>query len=69
MAIERRTLLKVLSAGAATPEALLRAANQCSVTGAGTSYENYRFVFLDSDTASSYFAPPVGLSDTGMRMA
>jgi hypothetical protein len=47
MDIERRELLKVIAASAVLPaEALRAAANLCSSTGAGTGFEDYKFVFF-----------------------
>ncbi len=45
MSLERRTLLKVLSAGAVAPGAVLSAATHCS-PGTGTEFENYSFAFF-----------------------
>jgi hypothetical protein len=50
METERRTLLKVLSAGVVLPQGVLRAAsNLCSTSGVGSAFENYRFAFFTPD--------------------
>ena len=49
MSLERRTLLKVLSAGAVAPEALLSAASHCSSSGLGTEFDNYQFAFFTAE--------------------
>ena len=47
METERRTILKILSAGAAAPAGALRAAaTLCSGSGADSTFENYRFAFF-----------------------
>ncbi|MES1258540.1 MAG: gluconate 2-dehydrogenase subunit 3 family protein [Acidobacteriota bacterium] len=47
METERRTILKVLSAGAIAPAGALRAAaTLCSPTGVDSTFENYRFAFF-----------------------
>ena len=47
MNVERRTLLKILTASAAVPtEALRAAATQCSASGVGSTFESYQFVFF-----------------------
>jgi hypothetical protein len=50
MATERRTVLKVLTAGAAAPSGMLRAAaTLCSTSGLDSSFESYRFVFFTAE--------------------
>jgi len=50
MGIERRTVLKVLSASAVVPAGTLQAAaNLCSTTGAGSEFENYTFAFFTDE--------------------
>ena len=46
MSLERRTVLKVLAASAASLESLEAAANLCSSTGAGSELVGYQFTFL-----------------------
>jgi len=46
MSIERRTVLKVLAASAASLESLQAAASLCSSTGAGSELAGYQFAFF-----------------------
>ena len=52
MYVERRTLLKILTASAAVPtEALRAAATQCSASGVGSNFESYQFAILHAGRA------------------
>src|SRR4051812_46760776 len=50
MVTERRTILKVLSAGAVAPAGVLNAAaTLCSTSGVDSAFENYRFAFFSAE--------------------